>query len=111
VFGWEGLRRIMEENATELRKLRFLVLSEPKDEQVTIVSVLTDTGKLVLCPVIDPNGHRSIIFRFADRNDDQAYGVKDLSVIEGMKGNVRYVLDDGTHRMGILFRNKGSADG
>jgi hypothetical protein len=75
-FGWEGLRRIMEENAPELRKLSFIrpewmLLLIRKgvaslDEPTQVFKVSTDFGTLVLCPIIDRNGYRSIAFRFED---------------------------------------------
>jgi hypothetical protein len=74
VFGWEGLRRIMEDKAPLLRKLNFIrpdwmLLLVRKgaaslDDPVQIVTVATEAGTLVLCPFIDSNDYRSICFRF-----------------------------------------------
>jgi hypothetical protein len=75
-LGWERLRRIMEENASELRKLNFirpdwmLLLVRkgavsPK-EPVRVFKIPTEAGVLVLCPIIDTNSYRSIYFRFED---------------------------------------------
>jgi hypothetical protein len=73
-LGWERLRRIMEENASELRKLNFirpdwmLLLVRkgavsPK-ESVRVFKIPTEAGVLVLCPIIDTNSYRSISFWF-----------------------------------------------
>jgi hypothetical protein len=73
-FGWDGLRRIMEDNAPALRKPKFirpdwmLFLASKGaaslNEQIPLLSVCTETGKLLLCPLIDSNGYRSVLFMF-----------------------------------------------
>jgi hypothetical protein len=76
VLGWEGLRQVMEENAPALRKLNsirpdWILLLASKwvvspDEPVQVFTIPTKAGTLVLCPIIDPNGYRSIFYRFKD---------------------------------------------
>ncbi len=73
-LGWERLRQIMEENAPVLRKLNFIrpdwmLLLVRKgavspNEPTQVFTVATEVGTLVLCPIIDSNGYRSIVFRF-----------------------------------------------
>jgi hypothetical protein len=71
-LGWERLRQITEENASALRGLNFIrpdLASKgavSPDEPVQVFKIPTKAGTLVLCPIIDSDGYRSISFRFMD---------------------------------------------
>lgn len=67
LLGWNRLRQIMEINAPQLRTMTFLSIQQMQRQinwTAQVVIVETAFGPLCLCPFLDSEGYRSIMFRF-----------------------------------------------
>lgn len=66
-FGWEGLRKIMEQNAVSLRKCEFRPIKEVITRESSKIGLhfliaATRRESLLVVPFVDGNGYRSVLF-------------------------------------------------